>query len=155
MEEINTDDSVEDELPEKHSPENSPENMAAATTSKGQTQDMCNVESLPLQVISRNKLNPEDIQAIPRFANYTPGDPSSTLYIKNLHHKVTKEDLMAVFGHYQMLSGGKLTFRLLTGKMKGQAFVEFPSKRTHYTLEPLIQASTIWLLDKHINLAKG
>jgi len=135
MEEINAgDSSEEDELPEKHSPKN----MVATATSVGQTKVTCSVEPLPLQLISRNKLNAEDVRAIPRFANYTPGDPSSTLYLKNLHHKVTEEDLMAVFGHYQIQSGGKLTFRLLTGKMKGQAFVGFPSKKIHCTLKSLL-----------------
>jgi len=138
MEEINTGDtSEEDELPEEHSPKNT-----VTTTLVGQTK----VEPLPLQLIGRNKLNAEDIQAIPRFANYTPGDPSSTLYLKNLHHKVTEEDLMAVFGYYQTQSGGKLTFRLLTGKMKGQAFVEFPSKKIHCTLEPFLQEVSVHTL---------
>ncbi|XP_065884378.1 RNA-binding protein 41-like isoform X2 [Dysidea avara] len=124
MEEINmSDSSEEDILPEEHSLST----KMAATTSKGQTQVTCNVEPLPLQLIRRNKLSAEEIRAIPRFANYTPGDPSSTLYLKNLHHKVTEEDLMAVFGHYQTQSDGKLTFRLLTGRMKGQAFVKFPT----------------------------
>lgn len=126
MEEINrTESSDEDELTEEHSPNK----KAFVAMSKEQLHTTCTAEPLPLQLISRNRLSAEEIRAIPRFANYTPGDPSSTLYLKNLHHKISEEDLMAVFGHYQTQCNGKLTFRLLTGRMKGQAFVEFPSEK--------------------------
>lgn len=47
------------------------------------------------------------------------------LYLKNLHHAVTGEDLRAVFGHLEATHGLPL-IRLMKGRMRGQAFVEFP-----------------------------
>ena len=87
------------------------------------------IEPLPLQVIYRHKLSDDEIKAIPRFTNHKAGQPSNILYLKNLHAKVTEEDLRAIFGHHQSQTSEKLKYRLLTGRMKGQAFVEFPSKR--------------------------
>lgn len=97
-------------------------------TTDSSTQQSLHIEPLPLQVIHRHKLNDNDIKALPRFTNHTPGQPSNILYLKNLHPKVTEEDLQAIFGHHQSQTSEKLKFRILTGKMKGQAFVEFPSK---------------------------
>ncbi len=43
------------------------------------------------------------------------------LYLKNLHSKVSADDLRALFG-------GGPQIRLLTGRMRGQAFLEFDCK---------------------------
>jgi len=43
---------------------------------------------------------PPDIVTDPKFANYTPGEPSSKLYIKNLGKDVDQADLQFVFGRY-------------------------------------------------------
>ncbi len=43
------------------------------------------------------------------------------LYLKNLHPRVSADDLRALFG-----SGPQI--RLLTGRMRGQAFLEFDCK---------------------------
>lgn len=53
------------------------------------------------------------------------------LFLKNLHHKVTEEDLHAVFGCFQKVTrDGQVwpSIRVMSGRMKGQAFVEFDSK---------------------------
>ena len=92
------------------------------------TEQSPHIEALPLQVICRHKLSDEEIKSLPRFANHKPGQPSNVLYLKNLHPKVTEDDLHAIFGHHQSQASEKLKIRLLTGRMKGQAFVEFPSK---------------------------
>lgn len=34
------------------------------------------IPPLPLEVLERNRLSETEIRAIPRFANYTPGEPS-------------------------------------------------------------------------------
>lgn len=86
------------------------------------------IEPLPLQLIHRHKLTNEQIKALPRFADHKPGEPTNILYLKNLHPKVTVEDLQAIFGHHQSQTSEKFKFRVLTGRMKGQAFVEFPSE---------------------------
>lgn len=60
---------------------------------------------------------------------------SQVLFLKNLHHKVTEDDLLAVFGccveqEEERLGGGQTwpRVRVMSGKMKGQAFIEFHSE---------------------------
>lgn len=68
------------------------------------------------------------------------------LFLKNLHHKVTEDDLLAVFGSCAERKGsrgggggrggggdssqlmGLPSVRVMSGRMKGQAFVEFHSE---------------------------
>ncbi|XP_064404701.1 RNA-binding protein 41-like isoform X2 [Halichondria panicea] len=78
---------------------------------------------LPIQVIERNRLTEAEIRALPRFRNYQPGPPTKVLYLKNLHSKVSADDLRALFG-------GGPQIRLLTGRMRGQAFLEFDCKNS-------------------------
>ena len=106
-------------------------------SSNSSTQQSSHIDPLPLQVIYRHKLNDDEIKSIPKFTNHKPGHPSNVLYLKNLHPKVTVEDLQAIFGHQQSQTTEKLKFRLLKGKMKGQAFVEFPSKKFYKALQLL------------------
>ena len=100
------------------------------------------IESLPLQVIYRHRLSSDEIKSLLRFTNHKAGVPSNTLYLKNLHPKVTEEDLQAIFGHHQSQTSEKLKFRLLTGRMKGLAFVEFPSKILKHLLISFYLCST-------------
>jgi len=113
-------DNSEDELSEKK--------YDVEQTINSSPSQSAQIEPLPLQVIYRHRLSSDEIKALPRFTNHKLGAPNNTLYLKNLHPKVTEEDLQAIFGHHQSQTSEKLKFRLLTGKMKGQAFVEFPSK---------------------------
>ncbi|XP_069749215.1 RNA-binding protein 41 [Narcine bancroftii] len=85
------------------------------------------VEAVSIEEIQRNKLSEEEIRMIPRFSNYNPGQPSRVLYLKNLNPKATLEDLFSLFISFQQKDGPQLLFRLLTGRMKGQAFITFPS----------------------------
>ena len=65
------------------------------------------------------------------------------LFLKNLHHKVTEDDLLAVFGSCVEQEGtgegeggggdggsqmGPPSVRVMSGRMKGQGFVEFHSE---------------------------
>ena len=68
------------------------------------------------------------------------------LFLKNLHHKVTEDDLLAVFGscveqegtgegggeggggHDDGSQRGPPSVRVMSGRMKGQGFVEFHSE---------------------------
>ncbi|KAL3879001.1 hypothetical protein ACJMK2_031323 [Sinanodonta woodiana] len=85
------------------------------------------IKPIPVDVIHRYRLSNNEIRKIPRFENYTPGAPNNVLYLKNLAPKVTEEDLVSLFIRFQKESGPKIVFRLLTGRMKGQAFVTFDS----------------------------
>ena len=48
--------------------------------------------------------------------------------MKNLHSSIKKEDLVAVFTAAGSVSAP--TIRLMSGRMRGQAFVEFSCKTT-------------------------
>ena len=52
--------------------------------------------------------------------------PVQTLYIKNLSPRVGEGDLSSLFSRFQKLSEPEIVYKLMTGRMKGQAFVTFP-----------------------------
>lgn len=85
------------------------------------------IEWVEEEYIVKNRLTLEEIKQIPKFEKYSPGTKSKVLYIKNLSNKVTEDDLVALFIRFQSDNEEKLHFRLLSGRMKGQAFVTFPS----------------------------
>ncbi|XP_013780772.1 RNA-binding protein 41-like isoform X2 [Limulus polyphemus] len=80
--------------------------------------------SVPLKEkeIRENKLSLDEIRKLPRFSDYHPGKESQVLFIKNLHPKVYVEELVALFSSFEPVK-----YRLLKGRMKGQAFIEFSS----------------------------
>ncbi|KAJ8297547.1 hypothetical protein KUTeg_024078, partial [Tegillarca granosa] len=75
--------------------------------------------------IIKDRLTEQEIKQLPRFENYSSGELSNVLYLKNLSSKVTEEDLVSLFIRFEDKSGPKLIFRLMTGRMKGQAFITF------------------------------
>ncbi|XP_059472213.1 RNA-binding region-containing protein 3-like isoform X2 [Neocloeon triangulifer] len=89
--------------------------------------------------ISMSKLRsnriPEKEQAnLPVYRNYQPGAPSCRLYIKNLAKTTTARELHFIFrafiGHKPTDEEDNKMFDILhmtEGRMKGQAFVTFPS----------------------------
>jgi len=96
------------------------------------------------QEMSREKLPPEEILSLPMFKNYTPGNPASVLYIKNLAKDVTHDDFYYVFGSvFESMDSARLglSVKLMQeGRMRGQAFVTFP---------------TVELAQRALNLAHG
>lgn len=111
-------------------------------------EDATTIIPLPSQVVERNRLSETEIRALPKFSNYSPGEPSKVqaigrlrrkwliltsavilqvLYLKNLHRLVTVEDLKAVFGVLAERGKEVPSVRLMTGRMRGQAFAEFKS----------------------------
>ncbi|KAJ6653526.1 hypothetical protein lerEdw1_009106 [Lerista edwardsae] len=85
------------------------------------------VEFVPEEEIRKNRLSEEELRQIPRFSSYSPGVPSEVLYLKNLGPRVTVRDLMGLFARFQEEGGRPVQFRLLQGRMRGQAFLTFPS----------------------------
>lgn len=82
----------------------------------------------------RNRLSYSDMKILPVFKNYHPGQPSMRLYIKNLAKTVTEQDVKRIYKRYvENLSEEEMIgfdVRVMQeGKMKGQAFVTFPSDR--------------------------
>ncbi|XP_001635165.2 RNA-binding region-containing protein 3 [Nematostella vectensis] len=83
--------------------------------------------------LKANRMSEKEIKAMSQFKNYSPGDPTSRLYVKNLSRQVEDKDLMYVFGRYVDFSVGeqkdRFDIRLMKeGRMKGQAFVTLPSE---------------------------
>uniref|UniRef100_A0A1J3HYT0 U11/U12 small nuclear ribonucleoprotein 65 kDa protein n=1 Tax=Noccaea caerulescens TaxID=107243 RepID=A0A1J3HYT0_NOCCA len=84
-----------------------------------------------LEELEKGRLSPHDILALPMFKNYTAGNPSLVLYIKNLAKDVTIDDFYYIFGsQFGSIEAAKssLGVRLMQeGRMRGQAFLTFPS----------------------------
>ncbi|KAK0598958.1 hypothetical protein LWI29_001080 [Acer saccharum] len=81
--------------------------------------------------VERGKLPPEEILSLPMFKSYTAGNPASVLYIKNLAKDVVPDDFHFIFGSlFGSIDAAKsgLGVKLMQeGRMRGQAFVTFPS----------------------------
>uniref|UniRef100_A0A803MDL1 RRM domain-containing protein n=1 Tax=Chenopodium quinoa TaxID=63459 RepID=A0A803MDL1_CHEQI len=81
--------------------------------------------------IESQKLPPEEILSLPMFKNYAAGNPATVLYIKNLAKDVVLDDFYFIFGSlFGSIDAAKagLSVKLMQeGRMRGQAFVTFPS----------------------------
>ncbi|KFW91169.1 RNA-binding protein 41, partial [Phalacrocorax carbo] len=84
------------------------------------------VEFVPEEEICKNRLSEEELRTIPRFSSYHPGEPNKVLYLKNLSPRVTMKDLVSLFARFQKEDSPPIQFRLLSGRMRGQAFITFP-----------------------------
>ncbi|XP_059463641.1 U11/U12 small nuclear ribonucleoprotein 65 kDa protein-like isoform X2 [Corylus avellana] len=84
----------------------------------------------PEELESR-KLPPEEILSLPMFKNYAAGCPASVLYVKNLAKDVIADDFYfifgSVFGSIDAAKSGLRVKLMQEGRMRGQAFVTFPS----------------------------
>ncbi|KAF3322574.1 U11/U12 small nuclear ribonucleoprotein [Carex littledalei] len=83
------------------------------------------------QEIENGKMPPEEILSLPMFKKYMPGNPASVLYIKNLAKDVVSDDFYfifgSIFGSYEAATSGLSIKLMQEGRMRGQAFVTFPS----------------------------
>ncbi|XP_058514672.1 RNA-binding protein 41 isoform X2 [Ochotona princeps] len=86
------------------------------------------IKFVPEDEIQRNRLSEEEIRKIPMFSSYNPGEPNKVLYLKNLSPQVTEADLISLFARFQEKKGPPIQFRMMTGRMRGQAFITFPNK---------------------------
>lgn len=83
--------------------------------------------------LKENRLSHDDLTSHPAFRNYSRGDPTTRLYIKNLAKNVTEQDLTSIYGRYidynSEMHTSVFNIRLMTtGRMKGQAFIGLPSE---------------------------
>ncbi|KAK4318716.1 hypothetical protein Pmani_010288 [Petrolisthes manimaculis] len=85
-------------------------------------------ELIPLDVIKSNRKTVQELLAMDKFKSYSKGSPSFTLYVKNLSHDASPKDLASLMGHFECEGGTKIQYRILNGRMKGQAFIMFPDK---------------------------
>ncbi|XP_010790693.1 RNA-binding protein 41 [Notothenia coriiceps] len=56
--------------------------------------------------------------------------PLQVLCVKNLSARASLAQLVALFSRYEQQSAPPLLYRLLTGRMKGQAFITLPDAET-------------------------
>ncbi|KAF6037316.1 RBM41 [Bugula neritina] len=70
-----------------------------------------------------NRLTIAEVKQLPKFANYHKGQPSPVLYVKNLGSTVKQEHLMHLFGRFRVPGDKPITCKLMTGRMRGQAFI--------------------------------
>ncbi|XP_027349866.1 U11/U12 small nuclear ribonucleoprotein 65 kDa protein isoform X1 [Abrus precatorius] len=85
------------------------------------------------------KLPPEEILSLPMFKSYTAGNPAPVLYIKNLAKDVVADDFYLIFGSLfgsiEAAKSGLQVKLMQEGRMRGQAFVTFPSiELAHHAL---------------------
>ncbi|GAB6026897.1 RNA binding motif protein 41 [Chamberlinius hualienensis] len=76
--------------------------------------------------IVNNRLREEQIRGMTRFKCYTPGKPTRVLYLKNLANNVEEKDLRAIFCRFERVNTQPLEYKLMKGRMRGQAFITFP-----------------------------
>ncbi|XP_041808352.1 RNA-binding protein 41 [Chelmon rostratus] len=88
------------------------------------------IETISDEEILKNRESDEGIRSIQRFRNYQPGKPSKVLCVKNLSAQASVAQLVALFSRFEQESGPPVLYRLLTGRMKGQAFITLPDAET-------------------------
>ncbi|XP_065819203.1 LOW QUALITY PROTEIN: RNA-binding protein 41 [Labrus bergylta] len=99
---------------------------AGAARSEGPLTLRGEIETISDEEILDNRESEEGIRSIPRFRNYQPGKPSKVLCVKNLSAQTSVSQLVALFSRFEQENGAPVVYRLLTGRMKGQAFVTLP-----------------------------
>ncbi|KAG9148320.1 hypothetical protein Leryth_012264 [Lithospermum erythrorhizon] len=81
--------------------------------------------------LKNGRMPPEEILSLPMFKNYTAGNPTPVLYVKNLAKDVVAEDFYylfgSLFGSIDMAKSCINVKLMKEGRMKGQAFITFPS----------------------------
>ncbi|CAG4990412.1 unnamed protein product [Colias eurytheme] len=80
------------------------------------------------RLLEGTKMSLDDIKKIERFKDYKPGAPSKVLYLKNIAPSVTEDKLAILFNQFQLENGSPIEVKLLSGRMRGQAFVTFQSE---------------------------
>lgn len=112
---------------------NAPTALAPSDTSVGLVVGSINVIparpklNSPLTVADplEHRLSVDELHSHPLFQNYSPGEPSNKLYLKNLAKDIDEEDLRAIYSRF-ITPEQSLDIRLMkTGRMKGQAFICF------------------------------
>ncbi|XP_034461708.1 RNA-binding protein 41 isoform X2 [Hippoglossus hippoglossus] len=88
------------------------------------------IETITDEEILQNRECEDGIRSIQRFRSYQPGKPSKVLCVKNLSAQASAAQLVALFSRFEPENGPAVVYRLLTGRMKGQAFITLPDAET-------------------------
>lgn len=87
------------------------------------------IEIISKEIIMKYKIPIDEIKKLSKFENYTEGVKSKTLYIKNLSPRVNQDDLIALFHRYELKEDESIVCKLMSGRMRGQAFITFPNEK--------------------------
>jgi len=92
-------------------------------------------EYISIRQLKENRISEAEILSMSQFKNYTRGERTNRLYIKNLAKQVSEQDLKFIFQRFvkDLTEGDEnlLEIRVMQeGRMKGQAFITFPSDET-------------------------
>uniref|UniRef100_A0A3Q2NZQ3 RNA binding motif protein 41 n=1 Tax=Fundulus heteroclitus TaxID=8078 RepID=A0A3Q2NZQ3_FUNHE len=93
------------------------------------------IKTLTDEEILKNRESDEGIRSIARFQSYQPGKPSKVLCVKNLSAQASIAQLVALFSRFEQKDGPPVVYRLLTGRMKGQAFITLSTETAHNALQ--------------------
>ncbi|KAK2826988.1 hypothetical protein Q7C36_017914 [Tachysurus vachellii] len=88
------------------------------------------VEEISDEEIRNNRETEDGIRRISRFQNYRRGEPSNVLCVKNMSPRASLSQLVALFSRFQKDDTNPIVYRILTGRLKGQAFITFSDKET-------------------------
>lgn len=114
--------------------------------------------------LNENRIPPDQLKVYPMFQNYATGDISNRLYLKNIARDVTEADLRAIYERYLAENcdgqGGIQTIdiRLMTsGRMKGQAFINFDGPYLNYDDEKAANELSVeyQMIEKALNETNG
>ncbi|XP_063282144.1 RNA-binding region-containing protein 3 [Pelobates fuscus] len=110
-----------------------------APAPKDESEEEDDDDDMPKDFISRRELekrrvSKEEMRKLSVFKNYDPGEPNCRLYVKNLAKQVDEKELKFIFGRFIDFSNetdkNMFDIRLMKeGRMKGQAFIGFPSEK--------------------------
>ncbi|KAI2651100.1 RNA-binding protein 41 [Labeo rohita] len=84
------------------------------------------IEEISDEEIKKNRETEEGIRNIPRFKSYQRGMPSNVLCVKNMSPRASLAQMVSLFSRFQKDDTQPILYRLLTGRLKGQAFITFP-----------------------------
>ncbi|XP_062868028.1 RNA-binding protein 41 [Trichomycterus rosablanca] len=138
---ISTHNQTKDENQGKHSSLFVPKKITVSQTigsltvtssqcQKGPVTVSGSIEEISDEEIRNNRETEDGIRKIPRFQNYQFGEPSNVLCIKNLSHQASLAQLVSLFSRFQKDETNPIVYRLLTGRLKGQAFITFSDIET-------------------------
>lgn len=89
---------------------------------------------ITLDEIRKKRLSSREMKTMSIFRNFSPGEPTFRLYIKNLARQVEEKDLRYVFGRFidrnSEQDKNMFDIRLMKeGRMKGQAFITLANEK--------------------------
>uniref|UniRef100_A0A4W4GP54 RRM domain-containing protein n=1 Tax=Electrophorus electricus TaxID=8005 RepID=A0A4W4GP54_ELEEL len=111
------------------------------------------IEEISNEEIANNRETEEGIRRISRFRNYQRGEPSSVLCVKNMSLRASLAQLVSLFSRFQKGEAKPILYRLLTGRLKGQAFITFSDIETAQAALEMLNGYR--LLDKPLVIEFG